>query len=318
MENILSISNLTKSYGEKKVVNNISLNVKKGHIYGLIGPNGAGKTTIMKILAGTTMADTGEVSFFGGTDEKSKSRMSFMIETPYIDKALTARQNLEYIRYLRGISDKARIDSTLELVGLAGTDKKTARHFSLGMKQRLGIAMALISKPEIMILDEPVNGLDPEGIVHIRNLLLKLCHEENVTIIISSHLLTELYELCTDFVLINDGCIVESLSKEALDEKCSTYIAINIETPNIEELITVLEQQLNIREYKLLSNEELRIYDHIENIGDLSRCITNNGFTLTKLAPGGDSLEEFYLSKIPHKKESESHITKKFALRRDK
>ena len=203
--NVITMRGLCKSYKKQEVLHDFSLTVERGHICGLIGPNGAGKTTIMKILAGFFFPTKGEVELFGSSEnlDDSRARMSFMIEQPIISGSMTARENLQYIRYLRGYPDEKRIDEILELVGLAHTGKKRVIKFSLGMKQRLGIGMALLPKPEIMVLDEPVNGLDPEGIVEVRQLIKRMQEEWGVTVLISSHLLSELSELYTDFSIIS-------------------------------------------------------------------------------------------------------------------
>ena len=194
-------------------MDSFSLKMEKGHIYGLIGPNGAGKTTVMKMMAGLTGADAGSIRFFGSEDlDKMRDRISFIIEEHYMDLNMTARQNMEYLRLLRGIPDKGRIDELLSFVGLENTGKKPAKQFSLGMRQRLGLAMSILPGPEIMVLDEPINGLDPEGIIDIRNMLKELCSSRNMTILISSHILKELSELCTDYAIIREGKLVEELS----------------------------------------------------------------------------------------------------------
>lgn len=294
----LQINNLTKSYKKKKVVNDFHLEVKKGHIYGLIGPNGAGKTTIMKMIAGLVQPDNGEIKLFGENkdlDEK-RQRISFMIEIPYLDGSMTARQNMECIRYIRGVADEKRIDEILELVGLKDAGNKKVKLFSLGMKQRLGIGMALLPSPEIMILDEPVNGLDPEGIVDVRNILKKLCIEEGITILISSHLLSELSELCTDFAFINQGRLVECLSAEELESKCRNYLAVR--TDDISKTIMVLEQELNVKDYQVIEQEELHLYEGLDAIESISKTITSKGLVITKFVLEGESLEAYYLSKI--------------------
>ncbi|HBZ03404.1 MAG TPA: multidrug ABC transporter, partial [Lachnospiraceae bacterium] len=190
MDYIMELDGLTKSFKKKKAVDNFSLKVEKGHICGLIGPNGAGKTTIMRMMAALTEPDSGDMKFFGSTDlDAARKRMSFIIEEPYMERSMTAHENMQYLRYVRGVADESRIDSLLEFVGLEDVGKKKVDQFSLGMRQRLGIAMSLISKPEIMVLDEPINGLDPEGIIDIRKMLLKLAQEEKISILISSHIL---------------------------------------------------------------------------------------------------------------------------------
>lgn len=298
MASVISLKGLTKVYGDKRVVDNFSLDVEKGHIYGLIGPNGAGKTTVMKMIAGLIDPAEGEIELFGsGKDlDANRERTSFMIEAPYLDKSFTARENMEYISRLRGVADSSKIDEILELVGLANTGKKLVKHFSLGMKQRLGIGMALLPDPEVMILDEPVNGLDPEGIVEARNLLKRLKDERGITILISSHLLAELSELCTDFAIIDRGVLVECISKEELDENCRSYI--EVATDDTERLVTVIEQDLGISGYKVMENGDIRIYDMLSELKTVSRAITASGLTILKFHVQGENLEEYFLSRV--------------------
>lgn len=298
MNEVIKLKGITKQYGKKKVVDNVNLTVEKGHIYGLIGPNGAGKTTIMKMIAGLALPTEGSIALFGSEEnfDENRARASFMLEAPHIQKDFTARENMEYIRRLRGIADKKKIDEILELVGLANTGKKIAKHFSLGMKQRLGIGMSLLSDPEMMILDEPVNGLDPEGIVEVRHLLQKLSEEKGVTILISSHILSELSELCTDFTIIDKGKIIESLSKEELEANCNNYLAIK--TDDAEKLTTVLEQKLNITKYVVKEGDEVRVYDRLDEVALISKTITEAGLTILKLNGEGENLEEYFLSKV--------------------
>lgn len=306
MDNVISLKGLTKVYGKKCVVDHFTLDVEKGHIYGLIGPNGAGKTTIMKMIAGLTNPTEGQIELFGSDSDlnENRERTSFMIEAPYLDKSFTARENMEYICRLRGVADASKIDEILELVGLAHTGKKLVKHFSLGMKQRLGIAMALLPDPEIMVLDEPVNGLDPEGIVEVRNLLKQLREERGITILISSHLLAELSELCTDFAIIDKGVLVECLSKEQLEEQCRSYI--EVATDDEERLATVLEQQLGITNYKVMENKDIRIYEMLEELAVVSKTITDAGLTILKFHIQGENLEEYFLSKVSSSGEDES------------
>lgn len=302
MEHILQMEHLTKMYGKesagKAAVDDVSLAIEKGHIYGLIGPNGAGKTTMMRMLAGLTAQTSGTITLFGdsGNLNEGRSRMSFMLEAPYLDGRMTARQNMEYIRYVRGVARKERIFEVLELVGLADTGKKPVRQFSLGMRQRLGIGMALLPSPEIMVLDEPVNGLDPEGIVDVRNMLKKLSMEEEITILISSHLLSELSALCTDFAIINQGSLVESFSAEELEEKCRSFLTIR--TNDVNRTAAVLEQELQVKEYKVVENNEIRLFERLDEVERVSKTITKSGLVLTKLVMEGQNLEEYYLSKV--------------------
>ncbi|MDD5949992.1 MAG: ATP-binding cassette domain-containing protein [Lachnospiraceae bacterium] len=303
MEYILEVKNLTKKYGKKIVVDSVNLSVEKGHIYGLIGPNGAGKTTIMKIIAGLAAQDGGTVALFGSENnlDASRSRMSFMLEAPYLEKSMTARQNMEYIRYVRGVADEKRIEEMLDFVGLADVGKKKVGQFSLGMRQRLGIGMALLPGPELMILDEPVNGLDPEGIVEVRNILKKLAYEDGITILISSHLLAELSELCSDYAIINEGTILECLSAEELESKCRSYISI--QTDNISESAAILEEQLATNNYKVIEHDEIHLFDYVDDVKKVSKTLTDSGMIITKLLVEGESLEEYYISKVGGKYE---------------
>ena len=295
---VITMRGLCKSYKKQEVLHDFSLTVERGHICGLIGPNGAGKTTIMKILSGIIKQDRGAIAFFGSGDDlgKSRERMSFMVEKPIILKSMTARDNVEYIRIMRGYPDDRRVDEILELVGLADTGNKTADKFSLGMKQRLGIGMALLPKPEIMVLDEPVNGLDPEGIVEVRRLIKRMQEEWGVTVLISSHLLSELSELCTDFSIISHGRLIENLSREELLVKCRNHIALR--TDDINRTAAVLEDKLSTHDYKVIHGEEIHIYEMTEDILRLSKTLTDNGLVITRLDEEGQTLEDYYLEKV--------------------
>ena len=274
---VITMTNITKRFKKAEVVKNFSLDVKKGSITGLIGPNGAGKTTIMKILAGLMFQTSGELSFYGSRDDLdlNRRRMSFMIEAPIVDYNMTAYENLNYVRYVRGYPDKKRIDEVLDIVDLKDTGKKKALKFSLGMRQRLGIAMALLTKPEVLVLDEPVNGLDPEGIVEVRHILQKLSEDQGVTILISSHLLSELSELCTDFSIINKGQLVENLSLEELHDRCRSHIVLR--TNNTEKTAAVLEDKLSIGSYKVLRSGDIEIYERLDAVERISKTVTDSG-----------------------------------------
>ena len=297
MDYVMELEGLTKSFKKKKAVDNFSLKMEKGHIYGLIGPNGAGKTTIMKMMAGLTAPDSGEMHFFGSEDvENKRNRMSFIIEEPYMEHNMTARDNMKYLMYLRGVADESRIDELLEFVGLADTGRKAVGKFSLGMRQRLGLAMSLISKPEIMVLDEPINGLDPEGILDIRNMLAELVRKENMTILISSHILKELSTLCTDYAIVREGCLIEELSAEELEAKTRSYYVLR--TNDISRTTALLEEKLGIREYKVTYENEILIYERLGEIELISKTVTDSGLVITRLNPEGESLEDYYIGRV--------------------
>ncbi len=295
---VITMRGLSKSYKKAEVLHDFSLNVERGHICGLIGPNGAGKTTIMKILAGLFFQTSGELYFFDRNDnlDESRKRMSFMIEQPIISGRMTARENLQYIRYLRGYPDEKRIDEILYIIGLSDTGKKKANKFSLGMKQRLGIGMALLPKPEIMVLDEPVNGLDPEGIVEVRQLIKRMQEEWGVTVLISSHLLSELSELCTDFSIISRGNLIENLSREELLVKCRGHIALR--TDDINKTAAILEDKLSVVDYKVIHGEEIHIFERLGEVRHISKTLTDSGIVITKLNEEGQNLEDYYLEKV--------------------
>ncbi len=223
-QKVIAVEHLTKEYRHGKAVDDVSFEIVKGGIYGLVGPNGAGKTTIMRMIGGLVRPTEGEIYIYGNngieTMEEGRKQMGFMIEAPYLRKNATAYQNLEKIRIMRQLPDKSVIDEVLKLVGLSDVPKnKKVGKYSLGMKQRLGIACALLSKPSVLILDEPINGLDPEGIIEIRELLLKLNRECGATILISSHILSELAQTCTDYLFINQGKIVKQVTSKMIEEE---------------------------------------------------------------------------------------------------
>lgn len=295
---VIEVKNLTKVYDDKVALENFNLTVEKGNIYGIIGPNGSGKTTLFRMLAGLSEPTSGSISFFGNSKnlKEERQRMSFMIELPYLDLGMTAKENLMMLRYIRGVSDEKKIGEVLEIVGLKDTGNKIVKKFSLGMKQRLGIAMSLLSDPEVMVLDEPVNGLDPEGMVEIRKLLKKLSEEMGVSILISSHILSELYELSTDYALIKNGKLIETLSADELHNKCRSFITLK--TDDINKSAVILEEKLDIKSYKVVSDEEIHIYEEFNRISQISKTVTDNGQVILKLNVEGESLEDYYLEKV--------------------
>ncbi len=242
---ILRVNNLSKKYGSKTVLNNVNFSVEKGKIYGFIGENGAGKTTTIRALTGLTDAPEGTVELFGASDKKglynARKKIGCLVENPILDMGKTAWQNLEMQQVLYGREDKSKIEPLLSRVGLGDVKNKKVKNFSMGMKQRLGIAMTLVFSPELLILDEPVNGLDPVGMYEVRELLRSLCEDDGITILISSHILTELYQLATDYIIISHGEIIDTLSREQLDERCSSYITL--ETDQTAAAIEVLHEK---------------------------------------------------------------------------
>ncbi|MBO7374380.1 MAG: ATP-binding cassette domain-containing protein [Lachnospiraceae bacterium] len=299
-EKIVEVRNLTKQYGKQKALDDVTFSIKKGSIVGLIGPNGAGKTTIMKTLGGLVYPTSGEIEMYGATDEKglnhARTRMSFMIEAPYEKEKMTARENLEKQRLQKGIPDKKRIDEVLKQVNLENTGKKIVKNFSLGMRQRLGLANALLAKPELLILDEPINGLDPEGIVEIRELFRRLNKEENITLVISSHILSELSLLCTDYVFINNGKIKGVFTEDELKAECSEYIQIN--TDNNEKASAILIDKIGIEKMDVTKESGIRIYEKLDEIRYISKTLYENGIIPVEIAKNEVSLEDYYMKMV--------------------
>lgn len=300
MENtVIEVKNLTKQFMKQKAVDDVSFRINRGMICGLIGQNGAGKTTIMKMLGGLIIPTGGEIAIFGGSSEKelakARSRMSFIIETPYAKADMTARENLIKQCLQKGVGDKKRVDEVLEIVGLADTGNKKAKNFSLGMRQRLGIAGALLTNPEIMVLDEPINGLDPEGIVEIRELLLKLNRENNITILISSHILAELSQMCTDYLFIHHGRIRKFVSSEELRRMSRANYIIHTDNDSLAE--KVLHEKMGITGIEM-QDGSICLHERTDEIRLISRTLYENDIIPLVMYPQEANLEQFYLDMV--------------------
>ena len=255
-EAVLKTYNLCKKYKDQMAVVNVSMTIRKGDIYGFIGQNGAGKTTLIRMITGLARRTSGEIELFGGSGEealnKGREFIGSLIESPAFYKNMTARENLEVSRLVRNIPGKECIDEVLNLVGLKDTGKKKVKDFSLGMRQRLGIANALLGNPKLLILDEPINGLDPMGIIEIRELLKKINKEKDITILISSHILGELSEMATTYGIIANGKLIEEISSSELSQKCRQYIDLKVD--DAKKAVILLERQFGITDYEVLEN----------------------------------------------------------------
>ncbi len=297
---ILKSNNLTKSYHGVNALNEVSLNLEAGKIYGLIGQNGAGKSTLMKLIAGLSFPTKGSIELFGHTGERElqleRKRIGCMIEYPSLVLGMTAKENLRLHRIMKGIPDKSIEDELLEFIGLADTEKKKAKNFSLGMKQRLGIAVALLGNPELIILDEPVNGLDPLGIVEIRKLLIKLCTEKHITILISSHNLPEMYQTATDYIIIHKGEIKKSLTLVELDEQCKHHFLIRCMEPG--KLTSVLEMKLNTQNYKVMPDYSVKLFDYLDQKEKVAKVLFDNNINITNFSDEGNTLEDYFISVV--------------------
>ena len=300
MNTILKVNGLTKKYGSKTALDNVAFNVEKGKIYGFIGENGAGKTTTIRAITGLSEAPSGTVELFGASDKKgltkARRKMGYLVEHPILSMNDTAEGNLKMQQLLYGHRDDSKIKKILARVGLADVGRKKVKNFSLGMKQRLGIAMALVNDPEILILDEPVNGLDPMGMVAVRELLKSLSTEDGITIVISSHILAELYQLVTDYIIISHGEIIEQISKEELDRKCTSYIVIETEQP--QKAVQVLES-CGLKDVEL-DGETIKIRDNIEQ-KQVAMIMFNASIILTQLTRYEKSLEDHYIELLGRK-----------------
>ena len=300
-ENIIEVKALTKSYGDFYAVKDVSFNIKKGGIYGLIGENGAGKTTLIRMLAGLIYKTSGEIKMYGKSDEKSlveaRKKASIIVETPYYVAGMTAYQNLNLQRMQRGIKDKSRINKALELVGLEYTGKKNVGKFSLGMRQRLGIAIAMLGNTEILVLDEPTNGLDPMGIIEMRKLIKRLNKEFGVTVIVSSHILSELALTVTDYLFMKNGSMIKQVSADELKKECGQRYTLNTsDNKKVEAILNKCGIGYINKENKLILLGET-------DVKKFSKELFDNNIYIYEFFESTLTLEQYYLSLIGEVKE---------------
>ena len=295
-EPILQTRNLSKKYGNFTAVHNLSLSLQRGDIYGLVGRNGAGKTTLLKMIGGLTVPESGELELFGQASEAgrthARSKMGCMIESPGFFPYLSAAENLEYYRMQKGIPKGKRIPEVLRFVGLADTGNKKFRDFSMGMKQRLGLAFAVMGKPELLLLDEPINGLDPMGIAEFRDIIEKLNREYRTTVLISSHILGELSQIATVYGFIDRGILVEQTAARELSEKYRRRLSIKVN--DTEKAARILKEELACPEYEIGEGRIL-----VEKYRDapevVNEAFVKNGVRVSELTTAGLSLEEYFI-----------------------
>ena len=299
-EQVLTTQALTKRYGAHTAVDRVDLAVNRGEIYGLVGRNGAGKTTLIRMVTGQSLPTGGEVALFGASGGRellaARARTGVMVETPSFYPYLTARQNLEYYRIQRGIPGKNVVDQVLSEVDLADTGKKTFKNFSLGMKQRLGLALALMARPDFLLLDEPINGLDPEGIVEFRNLLLELNRRRETTILISSHILSELSNVATHYGFLDKGHMLEQISAQRLREKCRACLQLTVD--DAARAALALERRLDTREYEVLPGNVLRLYAFLDRPQTVTAALMEEGVALMGAESKNADLEDYFLGLI--------------------
>ncbi|WP_042146072.1 ABC transporter ATP-binding protein [Paucisalibacillus sp. EB02] len=294
-ETILKSVNISKIYGKHIALDKVSIEIKRGMIYGLIGKNGAGKSTFMRIIMGLITIDEGNIELFGETDKKAlqhaRRRMGQSIETPALYPELTARENLQAQAANGGVSER-EIDDLLHLMKLEHTRKKKAKNFSLGMRQRLAIASTLITNPEFLILDEPTNGLDPSGIVEMREIIQRLVNERGITVLLSSHLLDELSQIATHYGILHNGKIIKEISKEDLALETRQYV--ELETTEVQKAVTVLDK-LGISDYEVKSKTEIHIYERLDDVASINRSLVLANLDVSRIGTTRQKLEDYFL-----------------------
>ena len=296
MEYLLSTEGLTKRYGRHKAVHGVDIHVKQGDIYGLIGRNGAGKTTLLKMISGLAAPTEGSFSLFGKRGKEAYrylSRVGTLIESPGVYPNLSAGENLKLKCLAMGVRKKNVIEELLDTVGLAHVGKKRVKHFSMGMKQRLGIALALVGEPDLVILDEPINGLDPQGIAEVRETLLRLNREQNITFILSSHILEELSKIATHYCMIHNGVLLQELTRDELMAKCSERI--ELKTDDAAKACTVLES-IGITRYKVMDSHTIHIFERLNDSGEITMALAGQQVKTISITVKNEALEDYYLN----------------------
>lgn len=297
MEKIIECKNITKKYGSVKALDKLDFNLYDGDIYGLVGANGAGKSTLLKILAGHIKKSSGELIIFSEENkniDKIRGEIGFLVENPGFYSYMTGKKNLKYQCALKDISYGKDIENLAKEFKIEEALTKKVKDYSTGMKQRLGLVAATMNKPKILILDEPINGLDPTGIIELRNCILKINKEWNTTIIVSSHILNELSLIATRIGFIKDGVMVDELTAEELKEKSKMCIKVILEERDIKNSVAIIESELNINDYKILPNNEIEIYDEID-IKEIQRKLASHDIYPIAILNKENSLEDYYI-----------------------
>lgn len=301
MEYVLTTDSLTKRYRNFTALDRLNMNVPKGSIYGFVGKNGAGKTTLIRLICGLQFPTSGDFTLYGSNSSddiaKARRRMGAVVETPSLYLNMTAKDNLKLQYLVLGLPSYEGIDELLELVGLGGTGKKKVKNFSLGMRQRLGIAAALCGNPDFLLLDEPVNGLDPQGIIEIRELILKLNRERQITVLISSHILDELSRLATHYGFIDKGRMIKEISAEQLERECRKCVRVCVS--DTRKLSTVLDK-MNL-EYSVIDDANADIFAHI-SVTRLSDALSETGCELISINERDESLEAYFINLVGNEK----------------
>lgn len=297
METIISLKQVSKKYRGEQALTATDFTLKKGGIYGLVGQNGAGKSTLLRLIAGQSEASSGDIRLFDTTDLTSaRKRIGCLIEHPAFFPNLSGRENLNYYRIQRGITDKNRVAEVLHDLGLDSYADKNFQYYSVGNQQRLGIALALLSSPDLLILDEPINGLDPFGIAEIRGLLLELNQKKHVTILLSSHILPELEHLINQVGFLHQGRLIEELTMVELQKKCQGHIELNVNQP--EKALALLEKTLNITNYQLLPDKSIQIFEKPKWIPLIIKTLNVDDIQILSIVEKSQNLEDYFINLI--------------------
>ena len=299
-ELVLQTIELTKQYPHTTALDHVNVTIEKGGIYGFIGQNGAGKTTFMRIISGLSIPNSGNIALFGKSDKAEmniqRKRIGCMIEYPALYPYMTAYDNLEAMRIAQGIPNKEAVEQCLKIVGLENTGKKKVQNFSLGMKQRLGIATTLLGEPEFLMLDEPTNGLDPVSIIEMRELLKNLASEKQLTILVSSHILGELYQLATNYIFLHHGKVIQEITKEQLDKRCKKHISILVN--DVSKATVILERTLNTTNFTVMLDQSIQLYDYIDDMQKVISALSEKHLIIKNIEITGDSLENYFINTI--------------------
>lgn len=296
-ETVLRTNGLCKRFSGKVALDHVNMEIRRGEIYGFIGKNGAGKTTLMRIVSGLSAPDGGSFELLGaqtpGDLQKARRRIGMIIETPAIYGDMSAHDNLEVQRRVTGAAGKHLLEETLALVGLEDTGRKKVKAFSLGMKQRLGLAVALLGKPDFLLLDEPINGLDPIGIAALRETLRRLVTDQQMTILISSHILPELHQLATHYGMIDNGRMVEQISAAGLEEKCRQFLRLVVS--DAEKAAVVLEEKLGVKDMRVIPGNEIQLYAFLDEPERVTAALTADGIGVKSIGVTGIDLESYFI-----------------------
>ncbi len=287
---------LTKMYRDKAAVKNVTLKVREGEIYGFIGRNGAGKSTALKMVSGLASPTEGEIRLFGKpvSDLAVRRRLGVLIEAAGLYPNMTARQNAVMKAKCMGLADERSVDTVLKVTGLADTGRKKVKHFSMGMKQRLGVALALLGNPDLLLMDEPINGLDPEGIRELRQLILEL-HAEGKTILISSHILGELSKIATSYGIIKDGELIEQISREELEEKCQDYFRIEVQ--DVQRALVMIQETFPDVQAEVSDARSIRLYG-VRDGAEVNQMLIENRVSVYESGFHHMDLEEYFLERM--------------------